>query len=193
MRLAHVIDPLAHRLLALRTVSGTQWTLRLLGAAALALALFAALGGAAVPGILTVVVTTAVAVSVLAQLLRPDSDLGLLGPAMIILSLLAHEDLSPLRAAAVGAALLGGHSAAALAATLPAHGVLERSAWTLAARSLLAVLALSGLGAAAVLALSGVQLGAWTVVPGVLAVIALFVAVLPPARSAPGGGGAPHP
>lgn len=182
MRLAHLVDPLAHRLLALRTVSAAQWTLRLVGAAATTLALVAALGGTAAPGIVTTVATAGVAVAVLAQLLRPDSDLGLLGPALIILSLLANQDLSVLRAAAVGAALLGGHSACALAATLPAHGVLERSAVTLTARSLLAVLAVSVIGGAAVLALSGVQLGSWMVVPAVLAVIALFVALLPPAR-----------
>lgn len=182
MRVAHLVDPLAHRLLALRTVSRTQWTLRLAGAAATALALVAALSGAGAPGIVPAVVTTGVAVTVLAQLLRPDSDLGLLGPALILLSLLAHEDLSLLRAAAVGAALLAGHSASAFAATHPSHGVLARSAWTLMARSLLAVLVVSALGIAAVVALSGVQLGSWMVVPGVAAVIALFVALLPPAR-----------
>lgn len=182
MHLAHLVDPLVHRLLALRTVSGTQWTLRLVGAASTALALVAALSGSGAPGVVPAVVTAGAAVAVLAQLLRPDSDLGLLGPALIILSLLANEELSLLRAAAVGAALLGGHSASALAATLPAHGVLERSAWALLARSLLAVLAISVLGTAAVIALSGVQLGSWMVVPGVLAVIALFVMVLPPAR-----------
>lgn len=182
MRLGNLLDPLAHRLLELQTVSGTQWLLRLAGAAGIALALIAALGGGGFVGIVSMFISVAVAVSVLAQFVRPDSDLGVLAPLVIIVSLIGHEDLSVMRAAAVGLALLGGHCAFALAATIPVHGVLARSAWSLTARSLLVVLAVSVSGGLLVTALSGVQFGAWMVVPGVLAVIALFVVALPRAR-----------
>jgi hypothetical protein len=182
-RLGQVMDPVAQRLLALQKVSSTQWLLRLLGAAATVLALLMTFG---VTGVLshvgTVMITLAVVVGLLFQLRDPDTDMGLLAPAAIVVALLAQGEVPMLRAAGTGLALLVAHSAFALAATLPVHGEFGRGAWGLAGRGLLPVLAVSGVGGVLVVALTAVQLGPWMMVLGVLAAIGLFVAVLPRER-----------
>lgn len=183
MPLGPRIDALAHRLLELRTISGSHWALRAAGVAGSLLALLLTIGPHGDPAHLaTVLLGLAVALALVMQLRTPDSDLGLLAPGAIVLFLSVQADLTLLRAAGVGAALLIAHSAFALAATVPAHGVLTRSAWRLAGRGLLPVAAMSVLAGLLVALLAGVQLGPWTMVLGVLAVIALFAVVLPRAR-----------
>lgn len=182
-RLEQVVDPLAERLLELRTVGATQWVLRTVGAAATVLALLLALG---VTGLFAhvggVVVSLAVAVALLAQLRSPDSDLGLAAPAAILLALIAQGEVTMARAAGTGLALLLAHSAFALAATIPVHGEFGRGARRLAGTGLLAVLAVSAAGTVLVIGLAAVQLGPWTMVLGMLAAIVLFLLVLPTPR-----------
>lgn len=179
MRLGAFIDPIAEFLLGLRRVSATHWLLRLVGIAAMLLALVGTLPSGLFVHIGTGIITLAVMGSLLVQALRPDSDVGLLAPAAIILTLAGQGDLSLLRAAGVGLALLLSHVAFALAATLPAHGVFERSAWILGGRGLLLVLAVSVLAGLLVVALSGVHVGSWMLVIGILGAIGLFVTVMP--------------
>lgn len=179
MRLGAFIDPIAEFLLGLRRVSATHWLLRLMGITAMLLALVGTLPSGLFAHIGTGIITLAVMGSLLVQTLRPDSDVGLLAPAAIILALAGQGDLSLLRAAGVGLALLLSHVAFALAATLPAHGVFERSAWILGGRGLLLVLAVSVLAGLLVVALSGVHVGSWMLVIGILGAIGLFVTVMP--------------
>lgn len=182
MRLGGLVDPIASRLLDLQSVSGTQWVLRLTGIAAMVLALLTTLPTGLFSNVGAGIVSLAVALALIVQFLRPDSDLGLLAPAAIIIALAGQGDLTMLRATGVGFALLLSHAAFALAATIPIHGVFERSAWLLGGRGLLLVLAVSVVGSLVVAALSGIQFGSWMLVLGVLAVIALFATVLPRTR-----------
>ncbi|APX34289.1 hypothetical protein BH708_18025 [Brachybacterium sp. P6-10-X1] len=182
MRLGGLVDPIAGRLLELQKVSGTQWVLRLLGVAAMLLALSVAMPGGLAQNFGAVFVLLAVAVSLGVQMFRPDSDVGLLAPAVIILVLAGQGDLTTLRAGMVGLALLVSHSAFALASTIPVHGVFDRSAWLLTGRGLLMVLAVSVVAGVLVVVLSGIQLGPWMLVVGALAVLALLCTVLPRAR-----------
>lgn len=182
MRLGGLVDPIAGRLLELQKVSGTQWLLRLLGAAAMLLALSVTLPGGLIQNFGAVFVLLAVAISLCVQMVRPDSDVGLLAPAVVILVLAGQGELTVQRAGSVGLALLMSHSAFALAATIPVHGVFQRSAWLLSGRGLLMVLAVSVVAGLLVVLLSGIQLGSWMLVVGALAVLALFYVVLPRAR-----------
>lgn len=183
MRLGQLVDPIAQQLLELQKVSATQWLLRGLGAAATLLALMAALGSMALFGhIGAVLITLLVAVGLLASFRNPDSDVGLMAPAAIVVSFLGDGEISMLRAAAVGGALLIGHSAFALAATMPVHGELDRTGWRLAGSALLPVLGMSIVAGALVAGLSLVHLGPWTLVLGVIAAIGLFLTALPRER-----------
>ncbi|MDN5820291.1 MAG: hypothetical protein L0H74_04960 [Brachybacterium sp.] len=183
MRLGQLLDPLAEHLLELRKVSRTQWLLRALGAVATLLALATALGGFGLFAHFgAALLTGTVAAGLLVQFRSPDSDVGLLAPSAILLSLLGQGELSFLRAAAVGIALLIAHSVFALSATLPVHGVLAPSAWRLTIRALLPVLALSLLGGLVVVVLSQVALGPWMLVIGTVAAIALSLILLPRSR-----------
>lgn len=182
MALRTLIDPIAEPLLSLRQVSTTQWALRLTGLAGMVLALLATLPQGPFAGFPSVLLTLTLAVLTLLQMLRPDTGLGVAGPLLVVLALAVQPELSLLRALTVGLALLLSHVGFALAATLPAHGRFEPSAHRLAMRWLLPVLGVSVLGAAVVLTAAGTVLGAWMVVPGVLAVIGLLVALLPRSR-----------
>ncbi|AXK44420.1 hypothetical protein [Brachybacterium saurashtrense] len=183
MRTPDLLDPIARRLLALRTVGRSQWLLRGLGTGATLLALVLTVGPTALlahSG--AVLLALVVGVGLLAQCLRPDTDLGLVPPVALLIALVAQGDTPMLRAGGIGLALLLGHAAFALAATIPVHGELAPSAWRLAARGLVPVLALSAVAAGLVVLLSGVHLGAWMMVIGVLAAIVLFLTVLPRQR-----------
>lgn len=182
MALRTLIGPIAEPLLSLRQVSGTQWTLRGAGTAGMVLALMGTLPQGLFASFMTVLLTLAVGVVTLVQALRPDTGIGVLGPLLVIVVLAVQPELSLLRAAAVGLALLLSHAGFALAATLPAHGRFELSAWRLALRGMLPVLALTVIGGVVVLAAAGTTLGAWMVVLGVLAAIGLLVALIPRPR-----------
>lgn len=182
MALRTLIDPIAEPLLSLRQVSTTQWALRLTGLAGMALALVATLPQGPFADFPSVMFTLTLTVLTLFQMLRPDTGLGVAGPLLVVLALTLQPELSALRALTVGLALLLSHVGFALAATLPAHGRFEPSARRLALRWLLPVLGLTALGAAVVLTASATVLGAWMLVPGVLAVIGLLVALLPRSR-----------
>lgn len=182
MALRTLIDPIAEPLLSLRQVSGTQWTLRAAGVAGMTLALLGALPQGLLANVMTILFTLVVGVATLTQVLRPDTGVGMLGPLLVVVVLAFQPDLSLLRALAVGLALLLSHVGFALAATLPAHGRFEPSAWRLALRGLLPVLALIAVGAVVALAAAGTALGPWMVVPGVLGVIGLLVALMPRPR-----------
>lgn len=182
MRLGSVVDPIASFLLDLRTVSLTQWVLRSVGAVALVAALLGALPGGLFGNFMATLVALIVTFVLLVQCVRPDSDIGAAGPLVIILALAGQDDLSVLRAVGIGFALLASHAAFALAATIPIHGEFDGSAWRLGLRGLLPVLALSVVGILLVVALAGFQFGPWMLVLGVLAVIALFVLLMPRVR-----------
>jgi hypothetical protein len=182
MSLGSLVDPIAGRLLELQKVSGTQWFLRVVGAAAMTLALLVTVPEGPASGLVATVLALAVAVGLLVQFVRPDSDLGLLAPAAILLALAGQGDLTVLRAAGTGLALLLSHAAFALVATLPAHGVFGRTAWLLSGKGLLAVLGTSVIGGLVVLALGGISFGPWMLVVGLLAVIVLFVGLMPRPR-----------
>lgn len=176
---ATFLDPLAELLLGLRRVSPSHWLLRLLGAVGLLLALALTLPDGLFAGLLPGILTLAVLGALLGQLLQPDTGLGILGPLAILLGLVAMPDLTLLRAAAVGLALLVSHASFALAATLVAHGEFAGSALALWLRALLPVLALSVVCALVVIALAGIHLGPWMLVVGIAAVIVLLAVLLP--------------
>ncbi|GAA1285350.1 hypothetical protein ACTXON_00860 [Brachybacterium alimentarium] len=182
MRLSALVDPIANLLLDLQKVSRTQWILRLIGVAAMVLALFGALPTGMFANFLAGLVSTLALCALLIQVFRPDTDIGVASPLLIILALLSQSEVSALQALGVGAAMLVSHAAFALAATIPAHGVFEGSAWRLALRAMLPVIALSLIAALVVMALSGIRLGPWMLVVGIAAVISLFLLVLPRTR-----------
>ena len=180
MRFDRLVDPVARRLLHLRTVGRTQWLLRALGVLATVLALLLAVQTASTllaPVVAAVTVT--VVVGLVLQVVGPDTDLGVLPAVAILLVLLGQIDLTALRALGVGLGLLGAHSAFALAATLPVQGEFDASAWRLAGRALLPVVGASLLGTVLVAVLSGVQLGVWMMLVGMIAVIVLLAALFP--------------
>lgn len=213
MRLSQMMDPVAQRLLELRTVSPSQLLLRGIGVAATVAALLLASPGPLDSNLGSILAAMTVACGLLIQVLRPDSDLGLLSPLAVLLLLAGQGGLGGtdptagqsagasagesvgasagqsagavladgalLTAAGVGFALLVAHTAFAIAATAPAHGVQSRSAWSLMGRGAATVLGGSVLASLVVVALIGVDLGPWMIVPGILAVIALFAVVLP--------------
>ena len=209
MRLSQMMDPVAQRLLELRTVSPSQLLLRGIGVAATVAALLLASPGPLDSNLGSILAAMTVACGLMIQVLRPDSDLGLLSPLAVLLLLAgqgglggteptvgesagesigasagqsagaALADGALLTAAGVGFALLVAHIAFAIAATAPAHGVQSRSAWSLMGRGAATVLGGSVLASLVVVALIGVDLGPWMIVPGILAVIALFAVVLP--------------
>lgn len=180
MRIGQLLDPIAQRLLELRTVSTTQWQLRLLGAVstllalALAIDVFTLLSHAGSQLLLAVVV-----IALVLHCRRPDRDLGLVAPGAILLAVVVQDGVTMLETAGVGAALLLAHSAFALAATLPVHGEFGRDAWRLAGSVVLVVLMVSVVASVLIVLLSTVQFGAWMMVVGALATIGLLVAVLP--------------
>lgn len=183
MRFGQLLDPIAQRLLELRTVSATQWQLRLLGAVSTLLALVLAIDLSALlsrPG--TQLLLLLVVIAIALHVRRPDSDLGLLAPGAILFAVVVQDGVTMLQAAGVGGALLLAHSAFALAATIPVHGVFGPDAWRLAASALLVVLVVSLVATVLIVVLSTVQLGAWMMVVGALATIGLLVAVLPRSR-----------
>lgn len=180
--LSGLVDPIARRLLELQLVSGTQWLLRTLGIVAIGAAVVLTLPGGAFANAGASLLTAVVGVGVFAQSLWPDTDVGLIAPLALVLVLAGQSDLTWLRAAAVGLALLVAHMSWALAATIPVHGTFSAAAWSLAGRGALMALAASLIGAVVVISLAGIHLGPWMVVAGVLAVIALFATVLPPQR-----------
>lgn len=209
MRPSQMMDPVAQRLLELRTVSPSQLLLRGIGVAATVAALLLASPGPLDSNLGSILAAMTVACGLLIQVLRPDSDLGLLSPIAVLLLLAGRGGLGGtdptagqsagesvgasagqsagavladgalLTAAGVGFALLVAHIAFAIAATAPAHGVQSRSAWSLMGRGAATVLGGSVLASLVVVALIGVDLGPWMIVPGILAVIALFAVVLP--------------
>lgn len=205
MRLSQLVDPVAQRLLELRTVSASQWLLRGIGVAATVAALRLASPGPLDSNLGSILAAMAVACGLLIQVLRPDSDLGLLSPLAVLLLMatqggqgstelpagqsaaesaggsagVALADGAVLTAAGVGFTLLIAHLAFAIAATAPAHGVQSRSAWSLLGRGAAMALGGSVLASLVVVALIGVDLGPWMIVPGILAVIGLFAVVLP--------------
>lgn len=179
MRMNQWVDPLAQWLLDLRTVNASQVLLRGLGVIGSVAALLLASPGALDSNLGSILAAVTVACGLLVQLFRPDSDVGLLTPLAVVLLMAGQGGPGVLRAAAVGLCLLVAHMAFAIAATAPAHGVLSAPAWALVGRGALMVLAGSVIAGAVVVALLSVDLGPWMIVPGILAVIALFAVVLP--------------
>lgn len=173
------VDPLARGLLLLRTVSPEQAGLRLLGLAATVAALLLTMPGGLFSGLGPALLSLAAIAGLIASTLAPDSDLGLLAPAAVVLALVPQAELTVGRAVLVALCLLAAHCAWALAATIPLHGRLTRAAWALTGRAHLVVLVASAAGALLVLLVSRVDLGPWMLVPAVLALAALTVVVLP--------------
>jgi hypothetical protein len=178
--LTRYVDAAAEKLLELRTISGAQWLLRLLGAAAMVSALILATpGGWLTAGVFSAVALLLVPVLLLAQLFRPDSAAGLAAMGLMVLCFLGQGEVSLLRIGAVGLLMLVAHVAWSWAALGPAHGVFLSSLWRSAGGVTLVVLAGSLVTGGLVLALSGVRLAPAVIVVGVLAVITLLIALLP--------------
>lgn len=179
MGMVALVDTLAHRLRELAAVSASQWLLRGCGALASIAAILVALPSGPLSGVIAVLAVLVVPATVLIQLLRPESALGMAAPGMTVLALIAQPGPSPLQAAGTGVLLLIAHQAWALAAAAPAHGTISLSAWGMAGRWALLVLASGILSAALVVMLTGIDLGRWAVVPGILAVPLLVLVLLP--------------
>ncbi|HLQ80478.1 MAG TPA: hypothetical protein VK122_05240 [Brachybacterium sp.] len=177
-----LVDLVAERLLDLRLVSGTQWLLRGIAAAAMTAALVLTLPDGVFAHVGAGALTIVVGGGVLIQSLRPDLDIGTLPPVAVILALAGQPDLSVLRALAVGLVLLTAHIAWALAATIPAHGSFSAPALALTGRAALLVLVASLIGSTVVVALSPISLGPWMIVAGSLGVIVLCALILPRER-----------
>jgi hypothetical protein len=184
MRLSSLIDPIADRLLELRTISPLQWGLRGTGTVATVGALLLALAGPSLSGMhLGIVLVLFVSlIALIAQWFDPDTDLGMLAPLAVILALLGRGDLTLLVAGATGFLLLIGHVAFAIAAVMPVHGTLERSAMRLAGRALAAVLVVALVACALVALLAQIHLGPWMVALAAPVVVALWIAIMPRAR-----------
>src|SRR5690606_23424334 len=181
MRLTSLLDPIADALLALRGISPVQWALRGTGTAATVAAAALALSG---PGLaamhLGVVLVGLVCLTALAaQWLDPDTDLGMLAPTAVVIALAVRADLDVVLAGSTGLLLLAGHASFALAAVMPAHGALDRDALRLALRALTGVLVLTLVGGVLVVLLAQVQLGPWAVVVAAVAVVVLWIALMP--------------
>lgn len=179
MRAPRMLDPIAERLLDLRRISGTQWALRGLGVVGFAVATLLAMPAGPLANLGTGIVSLLVLVGAFALVLRPDSEIGVLAPIAVLAVLVPQPGLSMGRAALVGVALLVAHAVFALAATIPAHGTLERSAWRLWGRMLLAVIGFSVIAGLVLAMVSLVDLGPWTISVAVLAVLGLVVLLLP--------------
>lgn len=184
MRLTSLLDPVADALLALRGITPVQWALRGIGTAATLAAAALALSG---PGLAAmhlgvVLVGLACVTALAAQWIDPDTDIGMLAPAAVVIALAVRADLGVVLAGSTGLLLLAGHAAFALAAVMPAHGSLGGDALRLALRALAGVLVLSLVGGVLVVLLAQVQLGPWALVVGAVAVVALWVVVLPRGR-----------
>src|SRR5699024_6642853 len=151
-----LVDLVAERLLDLRLVSGTQWLLRGIAAAAMTAALVLTLPDGVFAHVGAGALTIVVGGGVLIQSLRPDLDIGLV--------------------------LLTPHLAWALAATIPAHGSFSAPALALTGRAALLVLVASLIGSTVVVALSPISLGPWMIVAGSLGVIVLCALILPRER-----------
>ena len=184
MRLRSLIDPIADRLLELRAISPLQWGLRGVGTLATVAALVLALVGPSTSGVHLGIAMVGLAslVALIAQWFDPDSDLGMLAPLAVVVALLGRGDLTLLIAGLTGFLLLIGHVAFAIAAVMPVHGTLERSAVRLAGRALAAVLVVALVACVLVALLSQIQLGPWMVALAAPVVVALWIAVMPRAR-----------
>lgn len=184
MRVSALLDPVADRLLTLRGITPVQWLLRGTGSAATLAAAALALSG---PGLATmhlgvVLVGLTCLIALAAQWIDPDTDLGMLAPLVVVISLAVRTDLPPALAGVSGLLLLIGHACFALAAIMPAHGALDRAALGLALRALAGVLVLTLVGGALVLLLAQVHLGQWAIVAAAFAVVVLWLAVMPRAQ-----------
>ena len=188
MPLSRLLDPLAEALLNLRTVSPGQWLLRgagLLGGAAALLLARGELVPSGLLGVLAAIIGAVRAVqarlgaALLVQLFVPDAASGPLVPLTVVLVAAADGDLTALRALGVGLCLLVSVAGTALAALVPAHGVVAASLWRPAGRALLVVLVVVAVGALAVLLVAPVVAGPWALVAGAVAVVGLLVLLLP--------------
>ena len=179
MPLSRLLDPLAEALLNLRTVSPGQWLLRGAGLLGGAAALLLARGELVPSGLLGVLAAIIVGAALLVQLFVPDAASGPLVPRTVVLVAAADGDLTALRALGVGLCLLVSVAGTALAALVPAHGVVAASLWRTAGRALLVVLVVVAVGALAVLLVAPVVAGPWALVAGAVAVVGLLVLLLP--------------
>jgi hypothetical protein len=178
------LESIAQLLADLGHVSRPQWALRLVAALALAAAQLIACAGHPLDGVLPALTSAAVLVGGLIQSIRPDASTGILALAGAVIAACASAD--PVLLSGVALLVLVAHASWSLAAIVPAHGTIGRraagrSALWAAAAALLALAA--GLGV--LLPLAGISTPAWTIVLGILAVIALVALLVVPLGTSP--------
>lgn len=173
------VDAIAGGIAQLALVSAAQWALRGLAAVAVAVAVLLAFPDGPFYGIVAGCATLVVIIATLVMTVEPDSDVGTVVPIAIILAGSLGRIPGWLEMIAVGLALLVAHMAWAYAATIPAHGRLGAGAAALMGRGVLLglLVALGAIGLVRLLAL--VQLGTWAVLLGAVAMVVLFVLIVP--------------
>lgn len=173
------VDAIAEIIVAIGLTSPSQWLLRGLAAVAVAVALLLAFPDGPFYGIVAGTVSVLVIIVTLVMTVEPDSDMGTAVPIAIILgSALGREPAwGPM--VATGLALLVAHLSWAYAATMPAHGRLAPGAARLMARGALLSLLVAAAAIGLVWLLSLVQVGTWAVLLGAVALVALFVLIVP--------------
>ncbi|MCG7310593.1 hypothetical protein [Brachybacterium sp. ACRRE] len=178
------LESIAQLLADLGHVSRAQWALRLLAALSLVAAQLLACAGHPLDGVLPALTSAAVLVGGLVQTLRPDSSMGTLALAGAVVAACASADVTVL--AGVAVLVLVTHVCWSLTAMVPAHGTIGRRALTTTVRwAAAAVLLALAAGLGVVLPLAGASTPAWTMVLGILALIALVAVLVVPHGTSP--------
>lgn len=177
--MAQIAESIADLLWRLRSVSGGQWSLRILATLAALVAARVAIGWPPFGSLPAGIASLTVLAMVLWQCARPGDDAGTVAIVMITLAFLARGLEWP-SALLIGVLLLLAHSCWALAALAPAHAQIERSTWRRTAGPVALALLIAVAATAMVLALVRVHLGAPMLLLGALALCAIVVALTVP-------------
>jgi len=176
-----LVESIAQAIADLRIVDASQWALRLSALAALLLAAALVTGMDPLGSPPAVLLSLVLSLLGLLQTVRPDADAGLVAFAVLVIAVVITGPLGAGTTLALAALLMVAHAAWALAASVPSYGVVRRGALAATVRRALPALGIGLLAGAGLLALAGGGTGipAWLMIPGVVAVIALLVMLLP--------------
>ncbi|EWS82056.1 hypothetical protein BF93_13655 [Brachybacterium phenoliresistens] len=176
-----LVEGVAQAIADLRIVDPSQWALRLGALAALLLAAALVTGMAPFGSPQAVLLTLVVLLLGLLQTARPDADAGLVAFCVLVIAVVIAGPLGAGATLALAALLMVSHALWALAASVPAHGVVRRGALAATVRRALPALGIGLVAGAGLLALAGAgaAVPAWLMIPGVVAVVVLLVLLLP--------------